>query len=881
MAPKRAKPVSAVARHTKGRPKTGTPLFVELGQDDDERLMAYIIQVMDDSGQDFQQPAQLVRTIMKKVREAGTTLLTAQTVVAMLAAEGKKEERPSAPAGLPKPAFNDNALVVLAKRYLIRDAKGEPSEEPWQMIERVAWAIAAADRKFDPQADVDGLARRFYDMMAHLEFLPNSPTLMNAGRELGQLSACFVLPVADSMESIFEAVKHTALIHKSGGGTGFSFSRLRPSNDIVRSTRGVSSGPISFMTVFDAVTDTIKQGGTRRGANMGLLRVDHPDILDFIVCKQALDKLNNFNLSVAITDEFMTALKSGGDYRLINPRTGKTFKKMSARKVFDLIVQQAWRNGEPGLVFLDRMNAANPTPEVGEIEATNPCGEQPLLPYESCNLGSINLARLVHKGEIHWERLRELVHLAVHFLDNVIDVNRYPLPEIAAQTLGNRKIGLGVMGFAEMLIALGIPYDTKKAVDKGREVMAFVQKEGHKASCELARVRGPFPNIERSIYKNAPENKRPRNATVTTIAPTGTLSLLAGTSSGIEPLFAVAFTRNVLDGTTLTEVNPLFKQAIKERGLGDGELLRAISAAGSVRKAKELPDDLRRVFATAHDITPEWHVRMQAAFQEHVDNAVSKTVNFPEDATPEQVAEAFMLAYELGCKGITIFRYGSREPVLGLQQTDNDEGKQPPVEPRPPRRLIDHPVRYNELSPRARPPKLHGVTELTTIGCGKLYITINRDEVGLYEAFISTGRTGGCPSQSEAISRMVSLALRTGIKVEEIASQLKGIRCHSAVRRNELVKTGARAVSCPAAIGLALEAAVKKPDEGVASPKAKAAPPPPPPPADAAPGNPDPIHMHRQEAQWLKQGLCPDCHEAIEREGGCLVCRSCGFSKCG
>ena len=870
---KSRKSVSAKAPKKRDGKKDTTPLFIELDKSgDDSRLVAFVVQVMDSSGLVFHQPAQLIRAITKKVRESGATLFTAQTVLSLLAEEGGTEDRPKTPEGLPMPDFNENASLVLARRYLIKDAKGNPTEQPWQMLERVAWAIAAAERKYDPRADVDAIARRFYEMMARLEFLPNSPTLMNAGRELGQLSACFVLPVGDSMESIFEAIKHTALIHKSGGGTGFSFSRLRPSNDIVKSTKGVSSGPISFMTVFDAATDTIKQGGTRRGANMGILRVDHPDILEFITCKRDLAKLNNFNLSVAVTDEFMGAVKNDQEFRLINPRTGKPHRRLAARLVFDLIVQHAWSNGEPGLVFLDRINVTNPTPEVGEVEATNPCGEQPLLPYESCNLGSINMSRMVENGEIQWDKLRETAHLAVRFLDDVIDVNKYPLPEIEEQTLGNRKIGLGVMGFAEMLIMLGIAYDSKKGLEKGREVMAFMQKEGHKASCELARTRGSFPNIDKSIFKDAPEGKRPRNATVTTVAPTGTLSILAGTSSGVEPLFALSFSRNVLDGATLVEVNPLFVKEMADRGLNDATLMQKIAETGGIRKLKELPEDLRRVFVTAHDITPEWHVRMQAAFQEFTDNAVSKTVNFPEDASPEQVAETYRLAYDLGCKGITIFRYGSRKPVLSLPE--NGKNDSPGKKESPSDKLIAQTARYNELRPRERPSKLQGSTELQPIGCGKLYITINSDHFGLCELFTSTGRTGGCPSQSEAISRLVSLALRTGIAVDEITHQLQGIRCHSAVRRNELVKNGTRAVSCPAAIGQTLVAAAKKFEDSPLKTKTKNNP-------INAGADPDALQTHRLEADWLKRGLCPDCETPIEREGGCLVCRSCGFSKCG
>ncbi len=857
-------------RHSKKSPpstrakKTSMPLFFQDAGATGNTLVQFVEKVMDDSGLVFKQKKTLARSIAAKLGDNGGKTLSAQQVLAMLADESEDAKRPVTADGLPMPAFSANARVVLNKRYLIKNAAGEPIEQPWEMLKRVAATIAAIDRQYDPQADVDALTRQFYEMMARLEFLPNSPTLMNAGRDLGQLSACFVLPVDDSMESIFEAIKHTALIHKSGGGTGFSFSRLRPKNDPVKTTKGVSSGPISFMTVFDAATDTIKQGGTRRGANMGILRVDHPDILDFITAKKDLDKLNNFNLSVALTNAFMEALKTGKEYALVNPHTGKEQGRLSARKVFDLIVQMAWLNGEPGLVFLDRLNESNPTPEVGAIEATNPCGEQPLLPYESCNLGSINLTRMVKGRDVDWDKLRKTIQLAVHFLDNVIDANQYPLKQIGEMTRANRKIGLGIMGFAEMLIQLDIAYDTQRGVDKGRQVMAFIQKEGRKASCALADQRGPFPNIDRSVYAKETAGNRPRNATVTTIAPTGTLSLLAGTSSGIEPLFALSFVRNVLDGAALVEMNPLFEKAMQASNVDDEKLLRLIAESGSVRNIPQVPETIRKVYCTAHDIDPISHVRMQAAFQKFTDNAVSKTVNFPQQAKPKHIAEAFLQAYELGCKGITIFRYGSRDPVLSLTETKTQKRAAKD-------KLVAQPIIYDKIHPRQRSRKLDGSTDLATIGCGKLYVTINYDNIGLCEVMTSTGRTGGCPSQSEAISRLVSLALRSGIAVEDITHQLEGIRCHSALRRNELITNGDRAVSCPAAIGQALLTCA-----AMLSKERKKS-------ADKGPDLSAPVNlMHTQdELYWLEQGLCPDCQTAIEYEGGCVICRSCGFSKCG
>jgi len=557
-----------------------------------------------------------------------------------------------------------NAISVLGKRYLLKDDKGNVIETPRQMFQRVAKAVAAADRLHDEKVDLQRTEDEFFGIMANLEFLPNTPTLMNAGLTLGQLSGCFVLPVEDSLESIFNAVKHAAIIHQTGGGTGFSFSRLRAKGDVVRSTKGLASGPVSFMRIIDTATDVMKQGGKRRGANMGILRCDHPDILELITAKSRPDFLSNFNISVACTDEFMSKVETGEEYELINPKTDEPVGKLRASDVFNLILTMAWSTGDPGAIFIDEINRRNPTPHVGTIESTNPCGEQPLLPYESCNLGSINLAKMVKNKEPAWDKLRQVVRIAVHFLDNVVDVNRYPLPEIERMTKGNRKIGLGVMGFAEMLIKLGVPYDSDEALQVAEKVMEFVSEEAVKKSVELAEARGSFPNSKGSLWEKR-GFKQIRNATLTTIAPTGTISIIAGCSSGIEPLFAISYVRNVLEGMKLLEVNPLFEQAARERGFYNEKLMMEIAKTGSIKEMEEIPEDVRRLFVTAFDISPEWHVRMQAAFQKYVDNAVSKTVNLPHDATVDDVSKIYVLAFKLKCKGITVYRYGSKkEQVL-------------------------------------------------------------------------------------------------------------------------------------------------------------------------------------------------------------------------
>ncbi|MFY9610932.1 MAG: adenosylcobalamin-dependent ribonucleoside-diphosphate reductase [Blastocatellia bacterium] len=582
-----------------------------------------------------------------------------------------------------KPDLTDNALRVLEKRILARDKTGRIAETPEEMFRRVARCVAGADLQHGTPEEAAASEAAFFAVMTSLEFLPNSPTLMNAGRNMAQLSACFVLPIQDSMDGIFGTLRDTALIQKSGGGTGFSFSRLRPREDTIKSTHGVSSGPVSFMRLYNFATEVTKLGGKRAGANMAILRDDHPDIEEFIAAKTNPLELNTFNISVAVTDEFMQQVRAGESYKLINPRTHEIQREIDARGVFDKIVESAWRNGEPGVIFIDRINRDNPTPELGEIESTNPCGEQPLLPYESCVLGSINLSKFYRDGQIDHPRLREVVRIGVHFLDNIIDASEYPVPQIAELTKLNRKIGLGVMGWADLLILMGIPYDSEEAIKLGEEVMGFISSEALEASIELAKERGPFPRwFQESIYKKSDalatrrgRSREPRrNATVTTVAPTGTISLLANCSSGIEPIYSIVYRRLSFESERMMFAHPLFESYARERGFYSEALMQRIAESGSLRGLSEIPEEVRRLFVTTHDIAPEWHVRMQAAFQKHIDAAVSKTINFAADATVEDVKKAYLLAHELGCKGITVYRDGSREKqVLSTELEDMSE----------------------------------------------------------------------------------------------------------------------------------------------------------------------------------------------------------------
>lgn len=725
-------------------------------------------------------------------------------------------------------SLSENAIMVLKKRYLKKDNDGNAIETPEQMFRRVAHHIAMAEKNYKGKDETEKIEKRFYEMMTELRFLPNSPTLMNAGTGLGQLAACFVLPVEDSMDGIFDSLKHAALIHKSGGGTGFAFSRIRAKDSRVGTTGGVASGPISFMRIFNTATEQVKQGGTRRGANMAILRVDHPDIMEFIYCKDDDRELNNFNISVALTKEFMDALKHNKTYPLIDPMSKKKMTELNAKEVYDSIVKQAWKNGDPGIIFLDRINKDNPTPEIGEIESTNPCGEQPLLPFEACNLGSIDLSKFVMneggKTKINKKALGETVALSIRFLDNAIDMSNYPLDKINELAKGNRKIGLGVMGFADMLYQMGVPYNSKKALSIAEDVMSFIQTQSRKISAELSEERGAFTNFDKSIFK---DRSPCRNATTTTIAPTGTLSIIAECSSGIEPLFGLSFVRNVMDGDTLSEVNPHFEKIARERGFLTKELIHNIAKKGTLKGIDEIPADVKKVFVTAHDISPEWHVKMQAAFQKYTENAVSKTVNLPHDATPNDVLNVYNLAYELGCKGVTIYRDGSKaEQVLSFEKKDEKDN-------------------FSKAM-KDRPETVEGFTTKIKTGLGNLYLTVTECDGRPFEVFALIGKSGkSTAAKTEAIGRLVSLALRSGIKVDHIIEQLKGISGeHPLFQKDGLV------LSIPDAIAKALEGKYlkgKKPSKN-------------------------------EKSMVVK--ICPECGEPINYEEGCMTCHFCGYTKC-
>lgn len=745
--------------------------------------------------------------------------------------------------------LTDNALVVLEKRYLKKDNRGNVTETPEQLFHRVARFIASAELSFDKNADVKEWENKFYNLMTSLEFLPNSPTLMNAGHDLGQLSACFVLPIEDSMESIFDAVKYTALIHKSGGGTGFSFSRLRPKKDRVGSTGGVASGPVSFMRAFDTATDVIKQGGMRRGANMGILSVDHPDILEFISSKEDPKAFTNFNISVAITDTFMNAVENNTDYQLINPHNKEIVCKLNAQEVFTKIVDTAWSTGDPGIIFIDRINQCNSTPHLGKIESTNPCGEQPLLPYESCNLGSINLSRMTKhantKPEIDFNKLREVIKLAVRFLDDVIEVNRFPLKQIDEMTRKTRKIGLGVMGFADMLIQLSIPYNSDKALEIAEDIMRFIADEALQESIILAKSRGVFPAFKGSLF-DTKTGQKVRNANRTTIAPTGTLSIIAGCSSGIEPLFALSYYRHILDGEKLIEINPYFETVAKKGNFYSSELMKKLAEGEKLHDIESVPDWVKQIFVTSHDISPEWHVKIQSAFQKYTDSAVSKTVNLPFEATKDDVKNVYMQAYKSGLKGITIYRDRSRDSQVlntGQKSKSNEKAVEALKE------------LEAKLAPRQRPKITRGITERVTTGCGYIYVTVNFDEKGICEVFSSLGKAGGCASaQLEATSRLISLIFRSGIDIHSVVKQLRAIRCPSVSWEN-----GRAILSCADAIGSVLEKYMRN---------------------DYA-DNPVQHNYDTSKSSANHSGQCPDCGNLLVYQEGCHICPSCGYTKCG
>ncbi|HUH12493.1 MAG TPA: vitamin B12-dependent ribonucleotide reductase [Longimicrobiales bacterium] len=836
-------------------------------------------------------------------------------------------DRPTPPAiptpeDLPAAELSDNARTVLARRYLKKNERGEPVEEPENMFWRVARVIAGEDAKFGASdGAVETLAREFYRLMATRIFEPNSPTLMNAGRPLGQLSACFVLPVEDALSNgdsgIYDTLRSMALVHQSGGGTGFSFSRIRPQNDLVRSTMGVASGPVSFMSLYDSSTEVVKQGGTRRGANMGILRVDHPDIRGFITCKEDVTKITNFNISVAVTDAFMEALEKGEEYDLLSPRTGEVVGQESAREVFDLIVRGAHATGEPGIFFIDRANAYNPVPKLGSYEATNPCGEQPLLPYDVCNLGSINVGIFARmdaapgapvEDKIDWEGLRQAVHLSTHFLDNVIDANNYPLEQITKLAQDIRRVGLGLMGWADLLVRVGVPYNSEGAVDLARKLMAFIEEEARRASEKLAEQRGVFPAWEESIWgpdetcaRDARgERIRPmrklRNCNITTVAPTGTISIIADCSGGIEPLFAVAFMRNQA-GVLMPDVNKDFVRVAKQQGWYSEDLMKRIAEEGHIH-FDEVPPEVQRVFVTAHDVTPEWHIRMQAAFQEHVDSAISKTCNFPEQATQAEVREIYELAFRLQCKGVTVYRDGSRPmQVLSTGKTAKGVAGQGGASPSDveaaladareamhrleqakeelAQRLLDAEAKVQKRRhKRTRPQLLRGTTRKMPSPLGDIYITINEDENARpFEVFATLGKAGGAAmADVEAVGRLISLALRSGIPLMDVHQQLRGISCDRAVGFGPN-----KVLSVPDAIAQAIEEHEKERagiqqelpiSETVTSGAQSAA-------TQAQ------IDFGAYDPGETFLGTCPDCASELTFAEGCVKCLVCGYSECG
>jgi ribonucleoside-diphosphate reductase alpha chain len=824
---------------------------------------------------------------------------------------------PAGPAGL-----SQNARTVLEKRYLVKDASGKPTETPEDMFWRVATVVAEADRRYGAsEGGVTEAAEQFYRLMTERRFEPNSPTLMNAGRPLGQLSACFVLPVEDSLSNgrngIYDTLRSMALIHQSGGGTGFSFSRLRPKGSMVRSTTGVASGPVSFMKLYDASTDAVKQGGTRRGANMGILRVDHPDIMEFITCKEDLTQITNFNISVAVTTKFMEAVKTGTSYDLVDPGTKEVVGQLDAQMVWNKMIDGAWRTGEPGCFFIDEANRYNPVPHLGAYEATNPCGEQPLLPYDVCNLGSINVGYYVKGGEMDWKAFAADIALSTHFLDNIIDVNKYPLPEIDALSKRIRRIGLGVMGFADALVRLGIAYDSAEGVEFGRKVMEFVDVESKKESERLANERGAFPEWARSIWgpdetcARDSEGKRIRpmqllrNCNVTTVAPTGTISIIAGCSSGLEPLFAVAFMRNQA-GVMMPDVNEDFVAIAKREGWYSTELMERIAREGRV-DFPEVPARWQRVFVTANAIAPEWHMRMQAAFQKHCDSAISKTTNFAHTATVADVRAIYELAYDLECKGVTVYRDGSRDnQVLSTGATDKAKSERDGA-PADKREMADLKGTMAELEAeierlkkalydseaenlqrrqkRSRPDKLRGTSIRKETPLGTMFVHVTEDDRGQpFEVFINLGKAGGSAmADAEAMGRLISLALRSGIPLMEIHKQLRGISSDRAVGLGPN-----KVLSVPDAIGFALYDWYQEKQLGVQQELLRES-------RGNTPSSPviEEITVARstpagEQVQFGFDnnaqsfiGTCPDCGSQLEYAEGCVKCHVCGFSECG
>ncbi|HUF14170.1 MAG TPA: vitamin B12-dependent ribonucleotide reductase [Longimicrobiales bacterium] len=840
------------------------------------------------------------------------------------------------PEDLPEATLSENARTVLSRRYLMKDESGRPVEDPESMFWRVARVIADEDTQFGAsEGAVDAVAREFYRLMTTGLFEPNSPTLMNAGRPLGQLSACFVLPVDDALsngrDGIYDTLRAMALVHQSGGGTGFGFSRLRPSGDVVRSTMGVASGPVSFMSLYDASTEVVKQGGTRRGANMGILRVDHPDIRKFITCKSDVTKITNFNISVAVTDAFMDAVRKNEQYALLSPRGGAVVGSEDAREVFDMIVTGAHATGEPGVFFIDEANRYNPVPHLGSYEATNPCGEQPLLAYDVCNLGSINVGAfaitsvgddaVAPEDRIDWEALRQAIHLSIHFLDNVIDANQYPLEAIDDLAHRIRRIGLGLMGWADLLVRVGVPYDSDDAVELGRKLMAFVDEECKVASEKLAEIRGAFPEWEKSIWgpdETAARDangsrirpmRRLRNCNLTTVAPTGTISIIADCSGGIEPLFAVAFMRNQA-GVMMPDVNQDFVRIAKEQGWYSDSLMERIAEQGHIH-FPEVPADVQRVFVTAHDVTPEWHIRMQAAYQEHVDSAISKTCNFPFEATADDVRQIYLLAHELNCKGVTVYRDGSR-PMQVLSTGKTSKEQAPAAAPaavsteigdleaeladarerlhQKEQEIVELKARLDEeiesqkrRQKRTRPTALRGTTRRMQSPLGDLYVTINEDEAGRpFELFAALGKAGGSAmADAEAIGRLVSLALRSGISLDAVRQQLRGISSEKAIGFGPN-----KVLSMPDAIAQAIEQHLAE-KQGVqqellpSAPVASLAPAAKPVALGGAQAQAEPQPVEAYDPGGAFLGTCPECSADLHYMEGCVKCMVCGYSECG